>query len=462
MAAGRPLANDAMTEQQCGLRGEGADPAPHALACAPLGSRGRSLGALAVRRPIPFSDADVGLLSAVADIVANAIQRAASYERMEHSLKQAQATHEISIAIAASMEAHLSLGFVLKHVLAQLGADAACVLKLKPSTRVYEYVAGRGFHSRGVEQARLRMSLGPLSQATLERRLVNIAALETEPAYAQAHALHGEELACATIAPLIAKGRVNGVLEIFYRAATQLTPSQLSFLDAVTTQAALALDNAELFAGLQQSNIELSLAYQATLEGWARALQLRDPLTETHSMQTVELTVRLARMIGIEEQGLIHVRRGAILHDIGKLGVPDNILRKPGPLTPEEWEIMRLHPQHARDLLMPIEYLRPAIDIPYCHHERWDGSGYPRGLRGVEIPLAARVFAVVDVWDALRYNRPYRPGWSGEQVKQFLIAQKGIAFDPHAVDVFVRSIDSEASDAPPAGLAGEVFLSDRD
>jgi putative nucleotidyltransferase with HDIG domain len=306
------------------------------------------------------------------------------------------------------------------------------------------------------------MSLGPLSQATLERRLVNIPALRAEPAYAQAHALTGEDLTSGYIAPLIAKGRVNGVLEVFCRAPSPLTPSQISFLDTVTTQAALALDNAELFAGLQQSNIELSLAYQATLEGWARALQLRDPLTETHSMQTVELTERLARAIGIEENKLVHVRRGAILHDIGKLGIPDSILRKPGPLTPEEWAIMRQHPQHGRDLLWPIEYLRPAIDIPYCHHERWDGSGYPRGMRGAEIPLAARAFSVVDVWDALRYDRPYRPGWSGEQVAQFLLDQRGQAFDPQAVDTFVKLIEGEKPDHRPARPPGEVFISDRD
>lgn len=176
----------------------------------------------------------------------------------------------------------------------------------------------------------------------------------------------------------------------------------------------------------------------ATIEGWSRALDLRDKETEGHSQRVTELTLRLARSMGISEAELVHVRRGALLHDIGKMGIPDNILLKPDPLTEEEWEIMRLHPVLAYDMLSPIDYLRPALDIPYCHHEKWDGTGYPNGLKGEQILLAARIFAVVDVWDALRSERPYRPGWPENKVIEYIREQAGKHFDPTVVEVFLK------------------------
>ena len=170
----------------------------------------------------------------------------------------------------------------------------------------------------------------------------------------------------------------------------------------------MAIDNLSLFDHLQRSNAALALAYDATLEGWSRALDLRDKETEGHTQRVTEITERLASMLNIDDATIIHLRRGALLHDIGKMGIPDSILLKPETLTEEEWAIMRKHPQYAYEMLSMIDYLRPALDIPYCHHERWDGKGYPRGLKGEEIPLAARIFSVVDVWDALTSNRPYR------------------------------------------------------
>ena len=144
--------------------------------------------------------------------------------------------------------------------------------------------------------------------------------------------------------------------------------------------------------------------------------------------------------MGFEQSALENIRRGALLHDIGKMGIPDAVLLKPGALNPPEWEIMRRHPEYAYNLLEPIEYLRPVIDIPYCHHEKWDGSGYPRGLKGVEIPLAARIFAIVDVWDALRSDRPYRTAWSKEQIREYIFEQSGKHFDPQVVKVFIERI----------------------
>ncbi len=186
----------------------------------------------------------------------------------------------------------------------------------------------------------------------------------------------------------------------------------------------------------QQSVLELAAAYEATLEGWARALDLRDRETEGHSRRVTDLTLRLARMMGISEADCVHIRRGALLHDIGKMGIPDRILLKPSPLSLEEWDIMRRHPSYARELLAPIEYLRPALDIPYGHHEKWDGTGYPRGLKGEAIPLAARIFAAVDIWDAVRSDRPYRPAWSAEQARAHLASLAGTHLDPKVAEAF--------------------------
>lgn len=186
------------------------------------------------------------------------------------------------------------------------------------------------------------------------------------------------------------------------------------------------------------TNTELVLAYDTTLAGWSKALDMRDKKTEGHTLRVTEITLRLARIMGMKEDELVHVRRGALLHDIGKMGIPDSVLLKPGLLNNEEWEIMRKHPVYAYELLSPIAYLRPALDIPYCHHERWDGTGYPRGLKREDIPLAARVFAVVDVWDALRSDRPYRPAWPEEKVREYLRSQAGTLLDPKVVEVFLR------------------------
>ncbi len=198
-------------------------------------------------------------------------------------------------------------------------------------------------------------------------------------------------------------------------------------------------------ADLLQIHRELQDAYEATLKGWVRALDLRDNETEHHSRRVTLLTVELARLMGMSDNELIHVRRSALLHDIGKIGVPDHILHKPGPLTEEEWVIMRKHPQFAHDMLAPIEYLRSALDIPYCHHERWDGTGYPRGLKGEQIPLIARIFAVIDVWDALSSDRPYRKAWPYAKIVAHMREQSGTHFDPKAVELFLQMMVGDSN-----------------
>ncbi|MBL8103027.1 MAG: response regulator [Anaerolineales bacterium] len=196
-------------------------------------------------------------------------------------------------------------------------------------------------------------------------------------------------------------------------------------------------------ANLEVAHEKLLSAYDATIEGWSHAMDLRDKETEGHTLRVTEISEKLGRIMGVSEDELIFMRRGALLHDIGKLGVPDAILLKPDKLTDEEWEIMHQHPQYAYDMIKPIEYLRPALDIPFCHHEKWDGSGYPRGLKGKDIPLTARIFAVVDVWDALTSDRPYRSAWDKEKAREYIKEQSGKHFDPHVVEQFLKMIEAE-------------------
>ena len=193
-------------------------------------------------------------------------------------------------------------------------------------------------------------------------------------------------------------------------------------------------------AKLREANAQLLSAYEATIEGWSHAMDLRDRETEGHSQRVTQLTVKMSQALGLGNDDIMHIRRGALLHDMGKIGVPDAILHKPGKLSDDEWVLMRKHPQFAFDMLYPIEYLRPALEIPFSHHEKWDGTGYPRGLKGEEIPLAARMFAVVDVWDALTSDRPYRPAWSEEEALKYIREQSGKHFDPDAVDLFFKSL----------------------
>jgi putative nucleotidyltransferase with HDIG domain len=241
----------------------------------------------------------------------------------------------------------------------------------------------------------------------------------------------------------VAKGQVQGVLEIFNRTPLKPSAEWREFLEALAGQAAIAIDNLSLFQDLQESNYELALAYDATIEGWSHALDLRDRETEGHTLRVTEMTIKLAQSMGIPESEMVHLRRGALLHDIGKMGVPDRILHKGGPLNAADWDVMRKHPEYAFGMLAPITYLRKAIDIPYCHHERWDGAGYPRGLSGELIPLGARIFAVVDVWDALTSDRPYRTAWPAKKALDYIRLQSGKHFDPRVVESFLRQISKD-------------------
>ncbi len=399
----------------------------------------------------PFTPHEEQLLCLFAHQAAVALENARLFAETERRLQEFHALSDIQHTISSSLDLHATLRVLLDQVTAQLRVDAADVLLLNQHTLTLEFTASRGFHSPVHEHTALRLGEGLAGVAALERQTVSIPNLRSADHGAnEVPSLHGEGFAAYYGVPLVAKGKVKGVLEMFHRAPLEPDQEWLEFAQVLAAQAAIAIDDAELFQNLQRSNIDLMLGYDATIEGWSRALELRDRETQGHTARVTEMTLRLARALGVGEAELVHIRRGALLHDMGKMGIPDSILLKPAPLSREEVEVMRRHPEYAYAMLAPITYLHPALDIPYCHHEKWDGSGYPRGLKKDQIPLAARIFAVIDVWDALRSDRPYRPAWEETRVRAYLQDMSGQHFDPEVVRVFLEQV----IDGTPRRLKG--------
>jgi HD-GYP domain-containing protein (c-di-GMP phosphodiesterase class II) len=361
----------------------------------------------------------------------------AAEETIQRQVRRFQALRAIDAAISAGPDLQFTLGILLEQIMAQLNVDAADILLHKIGTSLLEVGARRGFRVEACAGTTIPMRVGLSGKTVSARKSVHIPNLSLEHlAGDQAYSLEAEAFKVYYGFPLIAKGQLKGVLEVYLRAPRSIDPEHLEFLEALAGQAAIALDNSSLFEQLQDSNTELSIAYDATLEGWAKALELRDRETVGHAHRVIEMTLRVADRMGIRGEAMQHIRRGALLHDIGKMGIPDSILLKPGPLTPAEWEIMRQHPVHAYEMLKTIDYLTPALEIPYSHHERWDGRGYPQGLSGIDLPLSARIFAVVDVWDALTSDRPYRHAWPEHQALEYISRESGRHFDPQVLKAF--------------------------
>lgn len=398
----------------------------------------------------------LGMLSSGEDVT---IRRQVE-EQSSCRLGQLGALRAIDLMITSNQDLRVILRQFLDLVRAQFNVDAADVLLVDRHAPLLDYAAEVGFRTTGISRSHLRIGEGLAGVAALERRTISVPDLrESSVGFKRAALIGGEDIVAYYAVPLISKGIVKGVLELMHRSPLALDRERQDFLEAMASQAAIAIDNAVLFDDLQRSNTELVLAYDATLEGWARALDLRDRVTERHTERVTELTVNLARAMGVREEDIVHIRRGALLHDIGKIGVSDSILRKEGPLTPEERELMRRHPAYAFTMLKPIAYLRPALDIPYCHHEWWDGNGYPRGLKGEQIPLAARIFALADVWDAiLSADRTYRQPLTRGEACEHIRTLRGNHLDPKVVDMFLGMQDHFCPKIPDAERSLEPAL----
>lgn len=427
-------------------RGRAAAQGVRSIASFPLISGDRPFGTLQLHSDQLgfFTPERIEFFQSYAHQAAAALENARLIADDRRRLERMQALRTVDMAIMSSPDLRVTLNVLLDQVVNHLNADATLILLLNPFSQALEHAAHRGFRSSNIIRSRLRVGQGHAGRAVLERKIISVADLsESQDDPTRATLLLGEGFVSYYAVPLIVKGQVKGVLEIFHRTALTPDADWLNFLEALAAQAAIAIDNAALFESLQRSNLELVLAYDDTLQGWSTALDLRDRETEGHTVRVTALAVRLARELGLNDSELVHIHRGGLLHDIGKMGIPDQILLKTGPLTEDEWAIMRMHPIYAYEMLSPIAYLRPALDIPHCHHERWDGTGYPRGLKGEQIPLAARIFAVADVWDALTMDRPYRKAWPEEKALQYIRVLAGSAFDPHVVQTFVEMMSKD-------------------
>jgi HD-GYP domain-containing protein (c-di-GMP phosphodiesterase class II) len=407
----------------------------------PLVVDGRAIGLLSIdkKEPSYYSAQDSELAMAFASQAAVALENARLHERTQRSLQRLSALRKIDMAISASLDLNFTLDILLNQVITQLGVDAADVLLFNPRTLTLDYAAGHGFRTNALQYSHVRLGDGYAGLSALQRQIINVVDLElTNTPFPHTLLTSSEGFHTYYAAPLIAKGQIKGVLEIFHRGIVRHEKDWLDFLEALGLQAAIAIDNVGMFEELQKSNLELTLSYESTLKGWAQAMELRDRETQGHTQRVTEMTELLSRRMGIEGEELAHIRRGAMLHDIGKMGIPDSILLKPGSLTSDEWEIMREHPVYAYEWLSGIPYLKESLAIPYCHHEKWEGGGYPRGLKGEEIPISARIFAVIDVWDALTSDRPYRLAWPREKALNYIREQADKQFDPRVVQAFLE------------------------
>jgi len=363
-------------------------------------------------------------------------------KQLQRQLNWLAAIRAIDFMITSSTDLLLTLSRILTHATTQLEVDAADILTIDDNGTNLEFSASFGFRTRIPENHSVRLGVGSAGKAALERRILHGTSLpnhQNEVMYSPIFSQEGFVDYYAV--PLIAKGDLMGVLEIFHRSPIQTDTEWLNFLETLGKQAAIAIDNARLFKDKQYSVAKIEQAYDTTIEGWSHALDLRDKETEEHTRRVISMTLNLARMMNYPDEKLIHIQRGATLHDIGKMGIPDSILFKPSSLTPKEWEVVREHPENALQILSPIRYLKPALDIPLYHHEKWDGSGYPHGLKGTQIPLAARIFSVVDVYDSLTSDRPYRSAWSHKDAKNYIESESGAHFDPEIAACFVKMLD---------------------
>lgn len=339
----------------------------------------------------------------------------ADRRRIGEARQRLEALTRVDTAANSHVDLSHTTEIVLRQIVDYGEADAAAVVVFEPHTQMFTYTPDTGFRTRAVGAT---------------------------PAVREHLAVDADRFATSHAVPLRTNATVHGALEVYHREGFEPDPKWEQFLKLLAGQLAVAVERTTLVHTLQHTNAELLDAYDATIEGWARALEFRDDSLEGHTHRVASLTVRLADAMGVPDDELVHIRRGALLHDIGKIGIPDDILLSPDTLTSDEREIMEHHPAYARELLGHISFLQPALAIPYCHHEKWDGSGYPRGLAGEEIPLAARIFAVVDVWDALTSDRLYADAWSGEAARGYIREQAGRQFDPAVVEAFLKLIET--------------------
>jgi putative nucleotidyltransferase with HDIG domain/PAS domain S-box-containing protein len=392
-----------------------------------------------------------GVLSNITEKKNSELRMARLFEESNTRLHRIEALHEIDQAISTNFHQIETLQSILKHLKNELAIDAAAILLADGTAQMYSHNASIGFMTSTHESTHFNIGESYSQKSIQKDCMISLEVDEVRKIDASFADMVAREGFKSYISfPLFAKGKLKGLLEIFHRSSFSPDREWINFAKTLAGQTAIAIENAHLFDSLNEANTnlikinqDLLAAYDATIESLSRAIDMRDKETENHSLRVMKITMEFATKLGFNEIELNHIRRGALLHDIGKLAVPDSILNKNGFLDEDERKIIQEHPVFAFNMLKTINYLLPAIDIPHLHHEKWDGSGYPNGLKGEEIPKAARMFAIVDVFEALTSDRPYRKAWSIDQAIQYIIEQKSKHFDPDLVDKFVEfSIDN--------------------
>jgi len=396
-----------------------------------------------------YNESHANLAQTFANQAAIAIQNAMLFKSAQQRYQEAEKLRRAAMVAASSLKLQEVLNLLLEELKEVVPYDSASIFL--PEGEQVRIVAALGLPNRERAINRTFPAGNKLLQQILQSgRPLIIEDVRNDARFEQWVA--APDIRGWMGVPMIARGRIIGFITLDSLAVGAYDANTAALAQSFAHQAAIALENAQLYESLQKSNIELSQAYDVTLEGWGKALELRDRETQGHTRRVLELTLELARRMGCNEEQLVHIRRGVLVHDIGKMGVPDRILHKRGRLTPKELAEMRRHTQFAHELLYPIAYLRPALDIPYSHHEWWDGSGYPLGLKGEEIPFSARLFAVVDVWDALLFDRVYRKAWPKKRAMQYIREMAGRQFDPRIAEAFLKMIEEGEAGAGRATL----------
>ena len=388
-----------------------------------------------------FTQEDLDFLCSVAEVVGIGIKSIRLIEILKERVQWLEVLHRLNEQIGTNVETEKLYQLLVDSVMEPTGADAAALLIYKSTTGLLEAVAAQGWLKKVYEKP-FRKDEGLVGFVFGSGHTYISPNLRQDPFLLARSRPFVPDPSSSISVPVKNERGTSGVFTLAVKDPSRITKELVQFVEMFGSYCGIVLGRSEQIQELRQAKDEVAQAYDETLRGWARALGYRDSETFEHTERVTELSSALGKALGLEERQLEALRRGAILHDIGKIGIPDAILGKPGALTEEEQAVMRTHAAFAYELLKPIDFLKDAVVVPYCHHEHWDGSGYPRGLKGEQIPLLARIFTVADVYDALTSDRPYRAAWTKEQTLDYIRSQSGKIFDPHIVEVFLSVIET--------------------
>lgn len=383
-----------------------------------------------------FSQADERLVTTLASQAGIALENARLFEQTATRLKNIESLRQIDRAISSNFDMKSTLAIISETAQNQLDVSAVDILFYNQNSQILSYIYGHGFHNSGKGDINLDTKNSLASQVIRGRKMIQLNDLKGVNAESLPPNFGSEGFVSYIGMPLMAKSKVNGVLEIFERTEIKHDRDWYDFLEAFAHQASIAIDNSGLFENLQKLNIAIASAYDTTIETWAQTLEIRDATYVGHATRVMDLSVKIASAMGLSGDVITHLRHGVLMHDIGMLGIPESILMDPGDLNEEQWKIVHTHPRIAFDLLSHIPNWRQALDIPYCHHEKWDGTGYPQGLKNDVIPLCARICALADVYDTLQMERPFRSAWNKTTAENYIRDGAGSYFDPGVVRVF--------------------------